>query len=315
MKNKISTCNYSKLYIVASNKNYTYDFIQKLKSKKLGLTDINIELKIKKVCLSYKYFGFVLIIDIYKNYIKYKIYTSSKYSIGTKELQIFNDKEKVQDVDITLEGLCKVAIKLNSIVDGYKNKNEIGDFYNGSLFEKFAISKQYLLTDGMVFLIFGILGFIICFGMIFSISNLSLKHFWDVFGFVFYIAFWITTPTSIIIGIKNLNIHNQLMKDFKEKESFNIRGNANKVKLIIGGRSRGSVLYTLKFIKIYFDNCNVLVAFPHYFWFKSKENVKKCINELESLNYNFTVFKNSKIVVRGQSRVAKIADKFLQTKD
>ena len=27
MKNKISTCNYSKLYIVASNKNYTYDFM------------------------------------------------------------------------------------------------------------------------------------------------------------------------------------------------------------------------------------------------------------------------------------------------
>ena len=251
----------------------------------------------------------------YKNYIKYRIFTSSKYSVGTKELKIFIGKEKVLDTDITLEGLCKVIIKLNSIVDDYKNENEIDDFYNGSLFEKFNISKQYLLSDSIAFLMFGIIGIAMCLGLSFSIIDFSLKNFWDVLGFIMYIAFWIAAPISIIRGIKNLKILNQLMKDFKEKESFIISGRANKVKLIIGGRSRGSVLFTLKFVKIYFENYAVLVAFPHYFWFESKEKVKKCINELESLHYNFTVFKKSKMVVRGQSRVIKIAGKFLQTRN
>ena len=186
------------------------------------------------------------------------------------------------------------------------------DFYNGRLFNQFNNCKEFLKNKGIAYIILGLLFLFISSSLTITLFNSPIEGVAGIFGFIAYIIFWIIGFISTKVGISKIIIYKKMLIDFKEKETFKINKKPNKVKFVIEGPSRGFYLYTVQFIKLYFDKCNVLILMPYSFVIKSKSKVKECINELKEMNCNFSVLKKSKIVVSGQSKFISVTNRWLK---
>lgn len=306
-KNKKLNTNYSNLYTIISDGNKKHKFITEIKSKKLGLSDINFIIKTNKITFSYKYFGFIIRINIYKKYIKYNILTAKKYSNG-KQDKIKIGKESINDEFLDINGLCNLVVKLNNYVDDYKSDIEVNEFLNGKLFEQHNYFKKYILEDAIVELILATLFLAIIIG---GTITFFFEEKLNIIIIFILLIIVISMLISLFLGLKNIIAYKNLLKDYKVKETFEIKGKPNKVKIGFK-RERHQLLTDVKYIKIYIDNHCLFIAFPDFYWIKSKINLKECINELVNTNCNFTVLKHSKVVVRGEKKFITITKSYLK---
>lgn len=101
-------------------------------------------------------------------------------------------------------------------------------------------------------------------------------------------------------------------KDINSKLTTKITGHPTKVKLCYGGKYKHKDYYDLICIKVYVDGKNVIIPCNEIIHFYSKQNISKCVLELEQIKCNFDSLNSSYIAITGYEKFVNICKKILK---
>ena len=290
-------------------KEHFKNFVKKNKIKNIENLNITILSK-NKFFIFYAYKSFYIKMLIKNDDLYYDIDSPEKYDhlSETKEIEKGDCFSSCFENCNSIENFYQVLIeKINQLkltIKSFESSVTIDNVFNGKLLDNLKRFNIYIKLEGYIVFILSLL--ILIFWSYLSYLTVVDEQFRG--GVSIYTISIINLIiislllAAVIYSINYIILDINMKNDFKNKRLKVINKKPYRVRIIRDQKTRYSNCRTIRFIKLYYKDFNLLIPFYKAVSLHYKINIKECYEALLEIECELKYLEKSGVVIRGANK-------------